>query len=407
MVLDASHLAFSGSIQTQPSTAISFTAALDGIDLDRYLPAPAGKSPGQKQKAQGKPPSAAVATARAVMPDCDMPATGYPSLSLVMPGRRGDAMAIGAGAVAYAAVNPPATPGAQKGVDWKRLDVTGNLQVGRLQAKGMQFQDLSLKVSGGDGQWHVDPFTVRLYQGSLAGGTRLDMRQDPLSNTLTLKASQVQVGQLLRDLGKKEVLDGTMQGQVVLVMNGAEADRIKRSLNGKGEILVRDGVLKGIDLAEMARSVSASLGLERGSGRNLQTTFTELRIPFTVHEGVVETQQAVITSPLLTVTAQGKADLVHEVLDLRLRPVSLNIRAGRRNILERAGVTIPLRVTGPFSSPQVRPEIEGMLPTELGGKPPEPSALKELPPGQEKRPGSSQELKDKARELLKKLPFGK
>ena len=80
------------------------------------------------------------------------------------------------------------------------------------------------------------------------------------------KAQGLQIGPLLREQLKKDVLEGALQSKVTIAMAGDDADQIKRSLNGDGELVFNDGAIKGIDLPGMVRNVEAKFGLVKKGG---------------------------------------------------------------------------------------------------------------------------------------------
>jgi AsmA protein len=106
------------------------------------------------------------------------------------------------------------------------------------------------------------------------------------------------------------------------------------------------------------------------------------------------------------VLAAGKADLVKETLDFRVEPKFVATLKGQQDKTERGGVTVPVLVTGSFSSPKFRPDLEGMLQQKLEEGLPESSDLKKMLPGQDTRKGMPQPTEEKTKELLKGLPFG-
>jgi hypothetical protein len=64
-------------------------------------------------------------------------------------------------------------------------------------------------------------------------------------------------------------------------------------------------------------------------------------------------------------------------------------------------------VTGTFSAPKFRPDLKGMLQKGLEGEIPKPDELKKLLPGESSEKGDTKALEEKAKDLLKGLPFGK
>jgi AsmA protein len=337
--LDQSKLDFAVKGKDLPRPDISFDVKLDRINLDRYLPAPAeGKGSGESGQVEPKK-------------------TDYAPL--------------------------------------RKLVLAGSVQVGSFTVKKAKLENLHLKVSGKNGVFLLDPLTAELYQGTLTTKASLDVSQEIPKTGVSLQAKGVQGGPLVRDLTAKDFVEGVGDIDAVIRMAGTGADTIKRSLNGKGQFLLRDGAIKGIDLAGMVRNVKAAFGLAKG-GERPRTDFSEFIIPFTITDGIVTTTQTALTSPLIRLLAAGKANLVDETLDFRVEPRFVATLKGQGDTKERKGVAVPVLVRGTFSSPTFQPDLkglvekglrEGLLPTlekKKGGE----------TKGEETQPAPSKALKD-------------
>jgi AsmA protein len=129
-------------------------------------------------------------------------------------------------------------------------------------------------------------------------------------------------------------------------------------------------------------------------------------MPFTITKGLVNTPGTSMTSPLLRLFASGDADLVTETLDFRVEPKFVGTITGQGDSVQRSGVMVPVVVTGTFDAPKFRPDLEVMIKKSLEEGLPDPEELKKLLPGQDTKEGESESLEEKAKGLLKGLPFG-
>lgn len=302
--LDESRLDFALNAKDFPRPDVSFDVKLDRINLDRYLTAPAeGKGSGESGQVEPKK-------------------TDYAPL--------------------------------------RKLVLAGSIQVGSFTVKKAKLENLHLKVSGKNGVFLLDPATAKLYQGTLTTKASLDVSQDIPKTSVSLQAKGIQGGPLVKDLTAKDFIEGVGKIDAVIEMAGAEPDTIKRSLNGKGEFLLRDGAIKGIDLAGMVRNVKAAFDLAK-AGERPRTDFSEFVIPFTITHGVVTTTQTALTSPLVRLLAAGKANLVDQTLDFRVEPRFVATLKGQGDTKERKGIAVPVLVRGTFSSPTFQPDLKGLL----------------------------------------------
>ena len=284
----------------------------------------------------------------------------------------------------------------------RKLVVNGEIKIGQLKAKGAKVNDIYMKIAGQGGLIHLDPLKMNLYQGTLSSTGLLDVRQDEPKTSINLQANGIQADPLVNDLLKKDIIEGTLESKIALKIKGDDADTIKPSLNGNGSLIFRDGAIKGIDLAGMVRNVKATFGLAEKPKERPKTDFAEFSIPFTMTNGVFNTKDTNLISPLLRIKADGKANLVSEALDFRVEPKFVATLKGQGDEAARRGVTVPVLVSGTFQAPKFRPDLEGMIKGTLSS----PSKLKDAILGPSKE-GESSGTEDTMKGILKKLPLDK
>jgi AsmA protein len=325
LILDDSKLAFSADAKSFEKPAVAFKADMDRIDLDRYLPPAAdGK---EKPPAQDSPPE------RKEKAD-------YSPL--------------------------------------RRMVADGTLHVGYLKAKNAEMQDIRLQMTAKDGILRLDPLTAKLYSGEIRANGSLDVRKGSPQSTLDFSAKTIQAGPLLKAAAGVDIIEGAANARLAVRFGGDEAEQIKKSLNGTGEIVFANGAIVGVDIPGMVRNVKAAFGLEEASKERPRTDFSELKVPIAISDGILQTTEAVMQSPLLRLTASGKADLVKETLDFRLEPKLVATLKGQGDIEQRKGIMVPVLVTGTFSSPAFRPDLRGIAEKQLKEKVLESKEAKEL-----------------------------
>jgi AsmA protein len=185
-------------------------------------------------------------------------------------------------------------------------------------------------------------------------------------------------------------------------MKGDDADRIKKTLNGDGHFRFEDGAVVGVDIAGMVRNTKAAFGLGRKPAQKPRTDFSEFFSKFTITNGLLDTRETGLQSPLLRVSATGKANLVKETLDFRVEPKAVGTIKGQGDTKNRRGIMVPVLITGTFTSPEFRPDLKGVFEKGL-----ESEELKDLMGDSKQREEKSKELEDKAKGLLKGLPTGR
>ncbi len=357
LTLDDSLMTFQAQAKAFDKPDIKLKADLDRIDIDRYLPPPPEKKPGEGAQASPNPTAAA--------PPASAKKTDYSAL--------------------------------------RKLVLDAQIKIAELKAKNLRMQNVVMKATAGNGVIRLAPMSIDLYKGSVAVESTLNVQQNTPRSTANLAVKSVQAGPLLRDMLNKDIIEGVMNSAINLQFSGDAAEMIRQTLAGKGELKFSDGAIVGIDLANMVRNVQSSFGLGATPTEKPRTDFSELLVPFTVADGVAKLNDAQVNSPLLRATANGSADLVKETLDMRVVPTFVGTLKGQGDTKQRTGVMVPVLVGGTFDKPKFRPDIKGLLNQPL----PDKEALKQMVPTDQQIKDTKKDLEQKAQDLLKGLPFGK
>lgn len=310
ILLDDSNLTFTGGMPTLDPVHLVFYGELDSLDLDRYLP-PRQEGAEEKVEKQG-------------------------------------------GSV-------------HKQTDYslfRELLLESTFAVSRLKAHGATVENMHVGLSGREGVFNLEPFSLDLYQGSVDMRAQVNVQGEIPMTAVKLNTAGLQVGPLLHDFAGKDLLEGVLQSNISLEMKGDTPDKIKQTLNGSGDLVFRDGAIVGVDLAGMVRNVQTAFGGAAVSERP-KTDFTELNAPFTITDGLFNTQGIALKSPFLRVMVKGNADLVAETLDMRVHPKFVAAMTGQGDTAKHAGLLIPVIVAGTFQEPEFSPDVEEMVKSQV------------------------------------------
>ena len=122
-----------------------------------------------------------------------------------------------------------------------------------------------------------------------------------------------------------------------------------RKLAIEGKIRALALKVRGTQVQDLNLSVSGKDG------------FFRTQISISITNGVSNTPNTTMMSPVLRVVAAGKADLVKETLDFTVDPKFVGTLKGQGDTKERSGVVVPVMVAGTFSSPRFRPDLEKLF----------------------------------------------
>ena len=246
----------------------------------------------------------------------------------------------------------------------KPLNLAGSLRIGQLQANNVKASNVRVDLRAKDGHLNVDPLAANLYQGSAKGSLGIDANTNRFSIKQNLTG--IAIGPLLRDAAEKDILEG--KGTVVLDLTtqGNVVSALKQALNGSARLELRDGAVKGVDLAGAVRRVKAAFGasdVEGAGGAKQQTDFSELTASFAIKNGVAHNEDLNLKSPFLRVTGSGDVNIPRSTLDYVVKTSLVGTMAGQggRDLTELKGLTVPVRLSGPFDQLKYKVEFSQMV----------------------------------------------
>jgi AsmA protein len=338
---------------------INIALTVDSIDVDRYLPPP----PADPASSSGGQASGSTATSSTAKP---AQTTGDETL-LPVETLRG-------------------------------FNLIGNLKIGKLKASGLHSENIEVGLQAKKGDIRVHPAKASLYQGSYNGDIRLDVRGKTPTLSMNERLTGVQAEPLFKDVANWDFIMGRADATAKLTSKGNSMNALKKGLNGDVQFSFKDGTIKGYNVGYMIQKTNAVLSGQPAPKQEVQKTdFSEFRGSATVRNGVVHNNDLLVTSPLLKITGSGKADLVKEVLDYRVKTeIVASIQLAGGDPLEKLkGVQIPLRISGSFYDPKYNLELGKVLEEKAKAK------VKEKV--KEKEQELKQKLQDKLKDRLKGL----
>jgi len=247
----------------------------------------------------------------------------------------------------------------------RSLVLNGSIGAGKVKINRTLVQDIHAKVSGKNGVFHINPLTMELYNGNMSCNVTLNVKKNIPQSNIKLKLNNIECEPLIKDILEKNILKGTAKAKVALSMSGGDADKIMKTLNGKGEFSVKNGAVKGIDLVAMVRNTDGAYGFAGQSSKKPETGFSELYAPFRIIDGLFKTTDTRMVSTLIRVAVSGKANLPGETLKFRIEPVVVTTSKTDKKKMKRSEVKVPVLVSGTFSSLKFRPDLKAIAKDNL------------------------------------------
>lgn len=267
----------------------------------------------------------------------------------------------GDGAGEKPAAPAQAAPPSDEPVDFSALagmTASGTIKVGDLRVRGLTASDVAAALKIDKGRLDVSELSAMLYEGKLTGSLFADAAQGGLLGA-KLSLAGVSLDPLLTRLAGESRLRGKGNLVVDLKTSGATQAAWRGGLAGTVQARLRDGALKGVNVAQLLRELKAALGgspaAVEAAGAVRETDFTELDADLTFAKGVGTVRKLNMASPLLR-ASQGSPAIVNvanETLDLVVNVRVVNTSTGQdgKDLDILKGVTIPVHMAGPFDKP--------------------------------------------------------
>lgn len=296
-----------------------------------------------------------------------------------------------------------AAPATEDKIDLSALkgpNLHGALRIGQFQANNLKMTDVKAKMALAGGKLDVAPHSMKLYGGALTGALSVSAN----SNAITLRENLtgISINPLLKDLADQDLIEGHGDVRLDVATRGDTVPALKQALDGTAAVALKDGALKGINLAQSFRELKAMVSRKEDAVQKAkasdQTDFSELTASFKIADGVAHNDDFAAKTPFLRLGGAGDIDIGKSRIDYVLKATVVETSGGQggKDLEHLRGVTVPVRASGPFDQLTYQIEFgkisaEGALKAKLD----------------EKKKEVREDLKKKAKEELMKGLFGK
>jgi AsmA protein len=244
----------------------------------------------------------------------------------------------------------------------KGKTVSGKIAIGDLTAKRVKMQNVKAEVRLAGGKLEISPHSANLYGGTVSGALAADANGNRIAVKENLQG--VALGPLLRDAVQKDVMDGKGNVSVDVQTTGATVPALKKALAGAVKVEVKDGAIKGINLADSARNLKSALGAKQTKPDPTQKTdFSEMSASFNIKNGVARNDDLKAASPFVRLGGAGNLDIGNNTIDYLAKATLAATTKGQggRETKDLTGVTIPVKLTGALDKPDWNVDYTALL----------------------------------------------
>lgn len=247
--------------------------------------------------------------------------------------------------------------------------VHGTIRIGTLQASKLKLARLNAALKLAGGRLDVTPLSLNLYEGTANGSLMLNAN----GNQLALKQSLagISINPLMKDLADKDLVEGRGNVALDITSRGDSVAAMKKALGGTASLSLKDGAIKGINLAQSLRDIKGKLGAASGKREDTtqqaragdKTDFSELTASLKIANGVARNDDLAMKSPFLRLTGAGDIDIGGGQMSYvaKASVVSTSAGQGGKDLEHLKGLTVPVRVSGPFESLSYKLELGSLV----------------------------------------------
>jgi AsmA protein len=170
----------------------------------------------------------------------------------------------------------------------------------------------------------------------------------------------------LSDAAGFDKLDGRLQAKIDVRSTGESQQAIMSNLAGTVVADFRDGTIKGLNVAQMIRSLTSGTLSGWPQSQQQSTDLTQLSASFRIEKGQAHTTDLNLVGPLVKMSGAGVVDLGAETLALRVEPKLAMTTQGQGRTSDPVAFGIPVVIDGPWTAPRIYPDVAGIAPGSDG-----------------------------------------
>jgi len=165
---------------------------------------------------------------------------------------------------------------------------------------------------------------------------------------------------LLESVAGFDRIEGRLQASIAVDSHGHNQQAVMSNLQGVVSLDFRDGAVRGINIAQLIRSLTSNPQGSQQSGTQ-KTDLSQLSASFSIDKGRAVTSDLKLIGPIVRVTGAGTVDLGAREMALRVEPTLVMTLEGQGRGSEPGGFGMPLMISGLWSNLHIHPDVPGML----------------------------------------------
>jgi AsmA protein len=240
------------------------------------------------------------------------------------------------------------------------VDAQVQLSAAELNIGSAHFAPVAVEASLASGILKGTISNLGAYGGQANGAIELDVSQDMPVYALRCDLTSVRALPLLSSAAGFDKLDGRLNAKIDVRSSGQSQQANMSNLAGNAVAHFQDGAIRGLNVAQMIRSLTSGTLSGWQENREQATDLTQLSASFRIDKGQAVTSDLNLVGPLVKMTGSGTIDLGAQTLALRVEPKLVLSTEGQGRASDPVGFGIPVAIDGPWASPRITPDVAGL-----------------------------------------------
>jgi AsmA protein len=241
------------------------------------------------------------------------------------------------------------------------VDLQARISAAQVNLGDSQFAPAAIEANLDSGVLKLRVANLGAYGGQANGDLTIDASAAMPSYSLQTDLVGVRALPLLQGTADFDKLDGKMQAKIAVRSTGNSERAIMGNMSGTVFAVFQDGQIRGLNVAQMIRSLTASTLSGWQENSQQATDLTQLSASFKIDKGQATTYDLNLIGPLVKVTGVGTIDLGTKQIGFRVEPKLVLTTEGQGRTSDPVGFGIPVIIDGPWSEPRIYPEMSGIL----------------------------------------------
>lgn len=241
------------------------------------------------------------------------------------------------------------------------IDLQVRISAAELNVGDARFTPAAIDATLTSGVLKAQVSNLGAYEGNANGDLTVDVSTANPTYTMRADLTGVRALPLLQGLADFDKLDGKMQAKLSVRSSGTSQRAIMSNMAGTAFVVFQDGAIKGLNVAQMIRSLTASTLSGWQESEEKATDLSQLSASFKIDKGQAQTTDLNLVGPLVKMTGAGTIDLGTKQIGFRVEPKLVMTTEGQGRVTDPVGLGIPVMIAGPWGAPRIYPEMQGIL----------------------------------------------